>query len=311
MYEQLNNSTRYKTELRSQGKSDSEIQSEIEFRAKNYAIRKTSLLHFDYADVAKASWLLHPAGRLLGQFQHFGIKFWEYNTNLVREGKDDIMAGEVLGDRAKKAYSMGLAYFLVPAIASAVTGLDFGNVIEHDSKEKINKLWTLFTGSDDEIKKAFYGRGIVTGLPFIGAPVVSDALALGHIWEFYNFDDSTLQALLSGYENYGLKSGDQKTYETMRLLNVALSRQYYKTLPMVTSGKLGSAAQYELGMYPTKESKDLKESMSNALPEDIRKALEAIESSRKAGISKGIASTDQSKGKRSRNILTEKNIFQR
>ena len=97
--------------------------------------------------------------------------------DLVKNAGDDVLAGELLGNRAKKAYAMGFTYFLAPAIASSVTGLDFGNIVEHNVKEQINKLWALFTGDEEEIKKAYYGKGVLTGLPFIGAPVISDSIA--------------------------------------------------------------------------------------------------------------------------------------
>ena len=62
MYDQLNNSTAFRKSLADQGKSELQIDAEIIKRARNYAIRKTTLLHFDYTDLAKAPWLLHPAG---------------------------------------------------------------------------------------------------------------------------------------------------------------------------------------------------------------------------------------------------------
>ena len=287
MYEQLNNSTAYKNKLRKEGRSESEIEAEIMKRARNYAIRKTTLLHFDYADVAKAPWLLNPAGRLIGQFQHYGIKFLEYNIDKVKTGADDIMAGELLGDRAKSAYGLGLTYFLAPAIASAVTGLDFGNIVEHNTRDQINKLFALFTGDEAEIKKAYYGKGVLTGLPFIGAPVISDALALGNIWEFLDLDDENLEMLLTGYEDYALKSGDQKIYETIRLLNVQLGRGYYKTLPSILDGNIGSAMQHELGIYKTQESKKLKDNAKAMLPEDIVRALALLDEHKKQATKKG------------------------
>ena len=291
MYEQLNNSTEYKASLRAEGKSEAEIKSEILKRARNYGIRKTTLLHFDYADLAKTSWMLHPAGRLLGQFQHYGIKFLEYNIDKVKEGGDDILAGELLGSRAKKAYGLGMIYFLAPAIASAATGLDISNIVEHNTKEQINKLWALFTGDEDEIKKAYYGKGILTGLPFIGAPVVSDALAIGNIWEFIDMDNETMEMLLTGYEDYGLKSKDKKIYETIRLLNVAAGRGFYKTLPMFFSGSPFAALQHEFGIFPTKESREFKEKVmdisSEVLPDELLQSLKLLELHRQRAVSRG------------------------
>ena len=287
MHDQLNNSTEYKNALRDMGKSEAEVNAEIMTRARNYAIRKTTLLHFDYAELAKAPWLLHPAGRLLGQFQHYGIKFLEYNIDKVKEGGDDILAGELLGDRAKRAYSLGLTYFLAPAIASSVTGLDFGNIIEHNTKQQVEKLWALFTGDEEEIKKAYYGKGVLTGLPFIGAPLISDAIALGNIWEFIDMDNETMEMLLTGYEGYALKSGDQKIYETIRLLNVALGRGAYKTLPLILSGSPGAALQYELGIYKTAESKELQKTVGALVPEDVMQALTALKAHQQAATGQG------------------------
>ena len=105
-------------------------------------------------------------------------------------------------------------------------------------------------------------------------------------------DNPTMEMLLTGYEDYSLKSGDQKAYETLRLLNVASARWWYKTLPMIAKGKPGAAAQYELGMYQTKESKKFKEDAQSLLPEDLSLALAKLEQHRaqamsKKGISQG------------------------
>ena len=291
MYNQLNNSTEYNRELRDKGLKPLQVKAEIMKRARNYAIRKTTLLHFDYTDLAKAPWLLHPAGRLIGQFQHYGIKFLEYNIDKVKEGGDDILAGELLGDRAKRAYSLGLTYFMAPAIATAATGLDFGNIIEHNTKQQLDKLWALFTGDEEEIKKAYYGKGVLTGLPFIGAPLFSDAIALGNLYNFINMDNETMEMLLTGYEDYALKSGDQKAYETLRILNVALGRGLYKTLPLIMSGNPGAALQYELGIYKTPESKKFKDDTAALIPEDVMQALMALKAHQEAATTQNKAIT--------------------
>lgn len=291
LYDKLDNSTHFKQRLRDTKKwSELQIDNHIKHLSKNYALRKTSLLHFDYTDLGKASWITHPAGRLLGQFQHYGIKFFEHNIDLARNAKDDIMAGEVLGDRARKAYSMAMVYGMAPVIASAITGVDFSSVVEHDMAEKFKKLAVLFTGDDEDIKKAYYGKGVATGLPFIGAPVVSDALAVGNILNFIDMDNETMEKMLIGYEDYSLKSDDRKVYELMRTLNVQLGRFAYRTLPMLREGKFGSALQYEAGLYPTAESRELKkksqEVAKDILPPDLLEALQYLEAHREKATSK-------------------------
>jgi len=283
MFNRLNNSTEYKTELRESGMSESQVNAEILKRSRNYALKKTTLLHFDYSDISKASWITHPTGRLLGQFQHYGIKFFEYNMNLAKNAGNDILAGEVLGDNAQKAYRMGMIYLIAPVIASAVTGADFTNLIEHDSKEKINKLWTLFTGDDEEVKKAYYGKGTLTQLPFIGAPLVSDVISLGSILNIIDMDDKDKAKLITGWENYALASGDQKAYEIIKILNTQLGRGLYKTAPTMYEKGLFEAIGYELGLYRTKEVKQLRKGLFEGdrltdpmLPDDLIAALDAL-----------------------------------
>ena len=288
MYDKLNNSTAYKNELRDKNMSELEIDNKIKHISKNYALRKTSLLHFDYTDLGKASWLTHPAGRLIGQFQHYSVKFFEYNMDIARNGKDDILAGELLGDRAKKAYTMAMVYSIAPVIASIIMGVDFTNIVENDMIEKMKKMATLFTGDEEDIKSAFYGKGVATGLPFIGAPVISDMLAVGNILNFIDMDDDMLNKMIIGYEDYNLASKDKKVYEIIRTLNVQAGRFGYRTLPLLREGKIGSALQYELGLYPTKTSRELQKKAAKKATEvapGVMNALDLLEAHQKKALS--------------------------
>ena len=290
MHNELSNSTLYAKSLKDKGMSDTQVDKDVERRAYNFAIRTTSGLHFDYSSYSKAKALRHPVGRVLGQFQHYGFKFLEYNTNLAREAKDDILAGHIGGDRAWKAYRMGMTYFLAPTLASAVTGVNWANLVEHNTKEKISQLFALFTGDDEEIQKAFYGRGPLTGL--IGAPLISDMLALGHIHEWWEMDEDGMAALLTGYRDYANVSGYRKAYETLRLLNTQIGRTAYQTFPLITSSSIGAAAQFELGLYPTKGVKELQEKvigMQKELPTEMQLALNELMNKAKAHKKRAIA----------------------
>ena len=106
-----------------------------------------------------------------------------------------------------------------------------------------------------------------------------------------------MEMLLTGYEDYALKSGDQKAYETIRILNVALGRAAYKTLPLIMEGKPGAALQYELGIYKTAESKKFKDDAAAMLPEDVIQALAALKAHQQAAISReGLQTAQGGKG---------------
>ena len=317
MYNRLNNSTAYKTQLRESGMTESQVNAEILKRSRNYALKKTTLLHFDYSDISKASWLTHPTGRLLGQFQHYGVKFFEYNMNLAKNAGNDILAGEVIGDSAMKAYRMGMIYLVAPVVASAVTGVDFTNLVEHDSKEKINKLWTLFTGDDEEVRKAYYGKGTLTQLPFIGAPLVSDVISLGNVLNIIDMDDKDKAKLITGWENYALASGDQKAYEILKILNTQLARGFYKTLPTMYEKGIFEAGAYELGLYKSEKVKELRKDIFEGdrltdpiLPDELLSALDALSGHIDEATKRDIIKSSRTK-KNTGSILTGKSMLGR
>ena len=280
MYKELEMNANYQDFVKKQGKNWEE---DAISRARNYAIRMTTLLHYDYSSLSKANYLKHPVGRLLGQFQHYAFKFTEYNHELLTKSLSDIKTGDSFknkfyGPNSARATRMGLAYFLAPAIATALTGVNWGRLIEHDTASRFDQLATLFTGDDDEIRKKFYGRGVATGL--IGAPAISDLLAVGNIWEWWSMNDNDFGALATGFQNYAQVTGDRKVMETAQILNTQLKRTATQTIPMMLGGNLGAALQFEAGLYPTKEAKETqqiaKETIQNALPADMLAAFEEL-----------------------------------
>ena len=242
--------------------------------SRDYAINMTIALHFDYNAFSKAKALRGPAGKVLGQFQHYGFKFFEYNMDTMRGAKNDILNMELNGNQAWKAYRLAAAYFLAPVIASTVTGIDFGNLIQHDTSDRIEKLWAGLTGDEEDRKKAFYGAGPVIGT--IGAPIFSDLLNLGMMYEVINMDEESLLALLSGYEDMSAMTDDQRLYQTMRLLHPAVTRISTRTLPQLKRGNIGWAAQSELGLYPGKEAKERQEFIEETLHDLSPEMMDAL-----------------------------------
>ena len=249
--------------------------------AKQYAINMTVAMHFDYNAFSKSKVLTTKVGSVVGQFQHYAFKFFEKNAAVLRDAKNDVMVGDVNGNDAWKLYRLGIVYFLAPTIASAITGVDFGNIVEHDPTEKINKLAIGLTGDpqSEEYKNTFYGKGAVMGS--IGAPLLSTGLDFGMMTEIINSDNSRLLTLLGAYdEALADEKSNQfkkdKLYSVTRLLNTGLNRLGYRHLPQIRKGNLGWAVQSELGLYPTAEAKKKKEALQSLSPEMFA-ALEALE----------------------------------
>ena len=272
-YETLRSDNAYRDKLAAEGLTDSQIEQRFISESRNAAINDVALLHFNYSAKSKAKFLRDPRFRFLGQFQHYAFKMVEYNANLVKGMKNDYAEGKMLGPEAMKAYRMGMVYFLAPAIASSVTGIEWGNLVENATATRLEQMYTLFTGEDEDIEKAFYGRGPLLGS--LGAPLFSDLIKMGQIMEFYDMDEDSKLGLITGFTDYANATGDEKAYEIARILNTSLSRQYYQNFPLLAGGKIGNLVQFEMGLYPTKAAKEKKKKLAEVAP-GIEQSLEQL-----------------------------------
>ena len=266
-------------------RSAEQVDSYVWNKSRNYAINMVNMLHFDYGDVSKAKALRTPLGKIIGQFQHYGFKFAELNANIFSGAKNDIMSGSMTGADALKAYRMAMIYFLAPVLAAGLTGLDFSNLLEHDTKQRIVQIATALTGDGKDIEEATYGRGITA---MVGGPLVSDMLAIGNIMGFVDLDKNELNNFLVGYQRQADLDSDEKSAQMMRIFSTALSRGYNSTIPLAMAGNIGFAAQLESGIVSTKESRKIRKKAQASVPnilstkdKDIMNALDLLQGTSK------------------------------
>jgi len=263
--------------------SKAKLETSIQQTAQNYAKNMVILNHFDYADYAKSKAFRSKIGRFMFQFQHYSMEFFERNVKILKEAKQDVLAGNLMpgGDARgiEKAYRMAVAYFLAPVIASAITGLNFSNLVEHDSANRINQLATIMTGDDEDIKKAFYGKGPI--LSTFGGPLASDIIDIGMMLDVVNLDEDSLLAIITGMQEYDLNSQSTDFSKKIRLLNGFAGRVIERHIPQINEGRIGWAVQQELGLYPSKEAKQIQKTYKKArkkvLPSEIERSLRLLE----------------------------------
>ena len=290
MHSKLNDNQAYKNALMDgsydgKKRTSEQVDSMLWKKSKDYAINMVSMLHFDYGDVSKAKALRTPLGKIIGQFQHYGFKFAELNANIFSGAKNDIMSGSMTGADALKAYRMSMIYFIAPVLAAGLTGLDFSNLLDHDTRSRITQLATALTGDQDDIEEATYGRGL-TGM--IGGPLVSDVLSIGNIMGFVDLDKNELNNFLVGYQRQADLDSDEKSAQMMRIFSTALSRGYNSTIPLAMAGNIGFAAQLETGIVSTKESRKIRKRAEASVPnilsskdKDIMSALDLLQGTSK------------------------------
>ena len=265
--------------------SDKDRESTINRKAKQYAINMVVLNHFDYADYSKSRALRHPVGKVLGQFQHFSFEFFERNLKVMREAKHDVLSGHLLPNGSaqglQKAYRMALAYFIAPVLAASLLGVDFGNLVEHDTAQRIKQFTAYFLGDEEEREQAFYGKGPL--LATAGGPLISDILDMGVMLEFINIDEDSRLAILTGLEKYDPDLQSSTVTKMIRILNTSLGRTVERHIPSLTRGGMGigTAIQQELGLYPTAKARKAQETQrklrAKILPKDVAALLDKIE----------------------------------
>jgi hypothetical protein len=201
----------------------------------------------------------------------------------MREARGDIMAGNLLpnGDARgiSKAYRMAVAYFLAPVVAGIYTGVDFSNLVAHDTAERLGQLGAWLSGDKEKIEEAFYGKGPIVGT--IGGPLVSDLLDIGIMMDVINLDRKSLLTIIAGLEEYDRNNKSTDLSKKIRLLNSFAGRTMERHWPSISKGQIGWAVQQELGLYPTaekkKQQKRMKRIRKQVIPKDVESVLRALE----------------------------------
>ena len=273
-------------ELIEQGKTTEKAQESAKRGiAERYAMNMVINNHFDYADYAKSKALRNKYGRFMGQFQHYSFEFFEKNHDIMREAKHDLKTRNfnILGDAQglAKATRMSMIYFIAPLIAGTYMGLDFSSLIQHDTAERLNQIKVAFTGDEDEIAQAFYGKGPV--LATFGGPLISDLIEIGMMMEMIDLDEDSIWSLFHGLEKRDPDKRSTKNTQMLRIANTFLGRFTERHLPLIAKGGMGAgvALQQEMGVYPTaaakKRQRRLLKARKKLMPEGIEGALRQLE----------------------------------
>ena len=152
-------------------------------------------------------------------------------------------------------YRLGLVYGSINAIISPLMGQDVGNLIQHDTLDRLEKGMTLLTSDDEQERlEATYGDGIFSVLGPT-ASSIHDVIMLVNLYDKLGLPEDTIKMLL-GYEEDPMMDNDRGRY-ILRNLNLQADRLWNQTGPKLLSGQgLGAGVDSELGLYRSKEVKE-------------------------------------------------------
>jgi hypothetical protein len=146
---------------------------------------------------------------------------------------------------------------------SPLFSTDIGKLVQHDTKDRLDQLYTWFTGTEAERKKVFFGKGPAIGT--FGGPFISDLITVGQLTNFMKMKENDWMSYMAGYQDFAERTKDEKVFEFVRLLN---TRTIYGTVPKMVNGTgLTTLIGSELGLYGSSNIKR----QHNKLFSDARK----------------------------------------
>lgn len=229
-------------------------------KAENHANAVVNTLHFDYSMTGKSKILVNPLGSVAGQFQHYGLSFFNLQRKIIRDGKDSVFTNQWNTNAAWRMYRLGLLYAGVNGLFAPLLNANLGNLIQNDTYERLKNYHDAILGGDEEKQRAFFGKGPIIGT--FGGPFISDLVTIGNLSGLYEMEEGSVQSYLAGYQDMAEESGSEKGKEIVRLLNTSAYRFMFNTLPKWKQGtNLGVLIQGELGLFPTKEIRKRRKQM--------------------------------------------------
>ena len=268
MLDQIEKSIKQGKFKREKGETESEaalrvLDDNISRASSNFAANMVRELHYEYSPFGKPQAMRGPLTSVLTQFMTYGVNFWNYQYKIASQGKDAVLAGDWRSEQAWRMYRLGTMYAFINGLLSPLTNTDIGNLIQHDTYERV-KNFTDFMSEDPDIKKrAFFGKGPLVGT--IGGPFISDVITMGNVFGFYDLmsnkemDERSMLGYLAGYQDYSDKRSSDKLYDFVRTLNTQIARTSFVTMPRAWDGAgLMTLAGIESGLYKSKEMQERK-----------------------------------------------------
>ena len=237
------------------------IVDEIHARSSRYAANAVKELHYEYSPFAKPRVLQTSAGSILGQFSTYGINFFEYNRKIAVDAGDSMLAGDWSSPEAHRLYRLAMLYGLTTAVLEPLTNAKWSNLIQHDTKDRLEQLFDFMTGDEETKRRTFFGKGPILGT--FGGPFVNDLFKLGNVIGFTKLSDNELINYMQGYQQKAKDVKDSRMQDAVGLLNQTLSKFVFSSMPKLRDGTgfMTILGQDYLHLWNTAEIKEKREQM--------------------------------------------------
>ena len=237
-------------------------------KSKKYATDVVGKYAFEYAASQKAPLVggsktkLGAAGQVAFQFLHYPMSFLQLQSDVLRKSWDAGIARQ--WDSPDLIIPLRFAgLYLFTEMMSGVLNLGPHRLMENDTVERIQNLKKAIEGEDVK------GRG------FVG-PTVGDLYYYATLYDFIKTPDNVIADMLVGYNDAYEMTDDQQKARTLSTLNVQLSKLITKDYKAFSNGTGWDLLMHEFGLYPTKETRELRKSwpLKKVFPQKKKKSDE-------------------------------------
>ena len=237
------------------------VVNEIHKKSSRFAANMVKELHYEYSPFAKPKVLQTPAGSILGQFSTYAINFFEYNRKIAMEAGDSMLAGEWNSPENARLVRLAALYGLTTAVMEPLTNAKWSNLIQHDTKDRLEQLFEFMTGTEEEAGRTFFGKGPVIGT--FGGPFVSDLFTLGNVIGFTKLSDNELMSYLGVYQKKASELKDDRMKDALGLVNQTVAKFTFSSMPKLRDGTgfMTILGQDYLHLWNTKEIKERRQNM--------------------------------------------------
>ena len=248
--------------------SEEVLTSYIEHLAGNAAAKTTRDLHFEYDNWAKAKVLQtkgNPVGALVGQFQTYRFSLWDMQWQMLKDAKRGVSAGKYgmfetnakgeitrIMPEIQQAMRYLSLYALAVPLISAVTDLDFSNLIQNETYDTAERFFNYYTADEEDREQLEDKYGQFFGKPaLLGnlGPFVSDILTMADLFDVYDSTPEELQETMK--MKYDPNDPDW-WYKFARVFSIQGSRTGWHTIPAFLRGQYERMFRVETGLYKPK-----------------------------------------------------------
>jgi hypothetical protein len=249
--------------------TESDLTSYIEHLAGNSAAKVTRDLHFEYDNWAKAKIQQTKTGRVALQFQTYRFSLWDLQWQMLKDAKRGVGAGKygmfetnaagditrIMPEIQQAMRYLSLYSLLVPAI-TAVSSVDFGNLIQNETYDTAERFVKYLTADEDDPKQLedkygqFFGKGLLAGN--LG-PFVSDVLTMADLLDVWDQTPEELQKTMKMKRD---PNDPNWWYKMARIVNIQGARTGWHTVPALLQEQWERAFRVETGLYKPKHMYD-------------------------------------------------------